>query len=282
MQMMPESGFVLAAEAKELRALLVSDTHVNGIQLNRMAQWLTQHATDYDVVLACGNMANLVNKSRNEPSAEGRASEQLVDTLTFLLEHVRKPVIYVPGNTDPSGAFSYGLEMPHVINAHKRAVQLDETLVLLGLGGSIPAQKDQKDILEGYPYKADEDFAKDLTGCFETATKSFGPRVDYLLLTHLGPSDSPTTDVYLGKDKTNAGSKALADTLKAHSEQVLCNIHGHSAMAEGMTKPYSSTTQVINPGGMTCGRFGELSLAKLPTGRWQVTSVKFFNLDQPF
>jgi Icc-related predicted phosphoesterase len=277
-----EGGFILGAEPRGLRALLVSDSHVNGAQLNRLAQWLAESKCEYDVVIACGNMANLVNKKRTEPSTEYRATEQLVDTLTFLLEHVKKPVIYVPGNTDPSQTFTHGIEMPHVINAHKRAVQLDDTLVLLGLGGSIPVQKDQKDILEGYPYQKDEDLGKDLTACFETADKSFGPEMSYIVLTHLGPSDSTTTDVYLGKEKVNAGSRALADALKAHSSQVLCNIHGHSAVSEGMTKPCASTMQVINPGGVTCGRFGELNLAKLPTGKWQVVGVKFFNLDQPF
>ncbi len=266
-----------AVPPKELKILLVSDSHVHGAQLNNLAQWLKTTEANYDVVLLAGNMANMINKKRKDFGAEAEATEQLAQTLQFFMEHTKKPVIYIPGNTEPSATYSFELEIPGAINAHKRAVQLDEGLVLVGLGGAMPVQKEGKDVLEGFPYQKDEDFAKDLTTCFESATKTFGPNVDYVLLTHVGPSDCPTTDAYIAKDKLAVGSKALAEALKKNS--VICNIHGHAALNEGLAKPFGPSLPVINPGGLVSGRFGELTLRRTMTGKWKVAAVQFHNLD---
>ena len=273
---------MMPAETKELRALLVSDTHVNGMQMNLLAEWLKHVEGKYDFVFLTGNLSNMINKQRKDYMAEGEAAQQVVDTLTYFLEHVKVPIIYVPGNTEPSATYTYGLEIPHAINAHKRAVQLDSNLVVIGLGGSIPVQKDGKDILEGFPYQKDEDFGKELTSCFETAQKNFGPGMEYLVLTHVGPVESATSEAYLGKDKVNVGSKALGELLKKHGESIVCNVHGHSSLGEGMTKPYASSVPIINPGGLTSGRFGELTLVKVPTGKWKVAGVNFHNFDAAF
>lgn len=266
-------------EPKALKALLIGDSHVNGGQLNQLAIWLHETKAEFDVILVTGNMANLVNKLRTSPACEYQAAEQVVDSLQFFLDHVKKPVIYLPGNTEPSAVFNYEIDMPNAINLHKRAIQLDDNLVIIGLGGSIPVQKDGKDLLEGFPYKTDEEYTKDLDACVDAAFKKFGPDCDYVLLTHLGPVESPTSDLFLGKETTHAGSKGLSELLKKHGEKILCNVHGHSSLAEGMCKPYPSPVRVINPGGMTSGRFGELTLTKLPTGKWTVQSVQFHNVE---
>jgi Icc-related predicted phosphoesterase len=270
--------WIAPPQAKELKVLLVSDSHANGLQLNQLAAWLSQRTIDYDLVLLAGNLSNITNPTRAHPSAEYQGAVQVTDTLAFFRDHVGKPIIYVPGNTEPSAVYDYGLGVPYAINAHKRAVQLDESLLLVGLGGAIPVSKDGKTVLEGYPYKSDEEFGKELATCMDSVIQRFGSGVDVLLLTHMGPTDSATSDVYLASEKINAGSLALSHTLKTYSSQILCNIHGHSSLAEGFTKPYSPTLQVINPGGLTTGRFGELHLVKQPTGHWQVVSVNFYNL----
>lgn len=277
--MQPPHMMMKACEPKQLKALLVSDSHVNGAQLNRLAQWLKETKAEYDVVLMAGNMANMVNAKRRDPSAEYLATDQVVDTLTYFLEHVKKPVIYVPGNTEPSASYTYGLDVPNAINAHKRAVQLDESLIVVGLGGSLPVQKDGKAKLEGFPYQKEEDYAKDLEGCLDSAAKTFGPNVDYLLLTHMGPTESATTEAFFDAEKLNVGSKTLGEALKKRAATLLCNVHGHSGLGEGMSKPYGPGVSVINPGAVTDGKFGELTMVRGFNGRWKLGAVNFINLD---
>eukprot|EP00831_Metopus_contortus_P016113 TRINITY_DN1671_c0_g1_i3.p1 TRINITY_DN1671_c0_g1~~TRINITY_DN1671_c0_g1_i3.p1 ORF type:complete len:245 (-),score=53.23 TRINITY_DN1671_c0_g1_i3:205-939(-) len=165
--------------------------------------------------------------------------------------------------------------MPNVVNLHKRAVPLEKNLVLVGLGGCPPAKKDDKDVLEGFPYKDDSEFKKDADTCVEAALKQFGTETDVVLLTHLGPDSSATTKVQLETEKLEAGSKGLSETIKKNADNIICNIHGHSALAEGFDKPYSPKLPIINPGGLASGRFAEVTLANLPSGRWRVASMKF-------
>ena len=268
----------MPVEPKELKALLISDSHVHGEYLNKLAMWLDHTEKKYDVVIIAGNMANMLNKLRNEPHAEYQASQQVVDTLTFFIEHVKKPVFFLPGNTEPTALYSYGFDVPNAVNVHKRAAQLDEKLVILGLGGSIPVEKDKKDILEGYPYKKDQEFTKELEACLESSIKNFGSDVNIILLTHVGPSESTTTDVHLDKEKVNGGVKGFGELLKKYSDNILCNVHGHSSFCEGLTKPFGPKISIINPGGMVAGHFGELNLFRQPTGNWSVTSVEFHSL----
>jgi len=276
---MAQIGMMMKGEVKELKALLISDIHVHGGYLNKLALWLSETKTEYDVVLLAGNLANMVNKQRKDYVSECQASEQVIDTLNFFMEHVKKPVIYVPGNTEPSATYTYQLDIPSAVNAHKRAIQLDDNLVIVGLGGSAPIQKEGKDILEGFPYQKDDEYTKELNACFDTAMKTFGPNADYILLTHMGPAEAETTEAYLGNDKLNVGSKGLGEMIKKNSANLLCNIHGHSSLGEGISKPYTPSLPIINPGGLTAGRFGELRLARMITGRWKVASVMFHNLE---
>jgi len=274
---MPPMMPAMPLPPKELKILLISDSHVHGPNLNNFAMWLKNYKPNYDVVLVAGNMANLTNKKRKDMMSETEAAEQLSQTLLFLMEHIQKPVIYIPGNTEPSMTYTYELEIPGAVNAHKRAVQLDEGLVLVGLGGAIPVQKDGKDVLEGFPYQKDEEFAKDLNMCLESAKKTFGPESDYVLLTHMGPTESPMSEAYIAKDKLQVGSKSLAEALKKSG--VICHIHGHSVSNEGLARPFGTELPIINPGGLVSGRFGELTLVRGLSGKWKMGSVQFFNLE---
>ena len=132
-------------------------------------------------------------------------------------------------------------------------------------------------MLEGFPYQKDDEYTKDLTMCLESAKKTFGPDTDYLLLTHMGPSESPMSDAYIAKDKLAVGSKGLAETLKKGG--VIGHIHGHSALNEGLAKPFGADLPIINPGGLVGGRFGELTLIRGMSGKWKVGEVKFHNLE---
>eukprot|EP00826_Nyctotherus_ovalis_P043378 TRINITY_DN455_c0_g1_i1.p1 TRINITY_DN455_c0_g1~~TRINITY_DN455_c0_g1_i1.p1 ORF type:complete len:285 (-),score=111.38 TRINITY_DN455_c0_g1_i1:96-950(-) len=264
-------------EPKELRALVISDAHVNGKQLNSLGEWLRAKRPSYDVVLLLGNIANMVNKFRNDYYAENEAIRQLDDTIKFLGDCIEKPIFYIPGNTEPTGTYNFTVEIPDSVNLHKRAVQLDEGLAIIGLGGAMPIKKEDKEILEGYPYSSEEEFSKDLAACIEAATKTFGPTTSFLLLTHVGPEEAGTAEIYLGKDQVNGGCKGLAELLK--SNKIIGHVHGHSALAEGLTKPFGPSIPVVNPGGLVAGRFGEISLKRGTDGIWKVGDVQLRNLN---
>lgn len=263
-------------EPKELRALLISDIHVNGGQLNKLAEWLKTTKPNYDVVFLLGNIANMTNKFRNDYFAENEAIRQLADTIKFLSDYIKRPIFYIPGNTEPSGIYNFMIEIPESMNLHKRAIQLDEGLVVIGLGGAVPVKKEDKEILEGYPYTSTEEFNKDLTACIESATKTFGP-TNFLLLTHIGPEEAETAKVYLDKEQVNGGSKGFSDILK--NNKIIGHIHGHSALAGGLSKPFGSAIPIINPGGLVAGHFGEVTLRRAVDGTWKIGEVQFRNLN---
>ena len=264
-------------EPKELRILVLSDIHVHGGHLNNLASWLKATKPNYDMVFLMGNMSNMINRLRNNFSAENEASEQLVSIIKFLNDYVSKPVFYIPGNTEPSGIYNSMYEIPGGINLHKKAVQLDEGLVAIGLGGSIPVKKEDKDILEGFPYQSEDEFKKDLTACVESVKMTFGPNANVLLLTHMGPAESGTAKVYLGKDEVNGGCKGFDDAIK--DIRFIGHIHGHSAISEGLSKPFGPSIPVINPGGLVSGRFGEISIRRGTDGVWKIADAGFKNLE---
>jgi len=264
-------------EPKELRVLLLSDIHSHGANFNKLAEWLKAFKPNYDMVFVLGNISNMLNNLRNNPIAENQATEQLVSTFKFLKDYINNPIVYIPGNTEPTAIYSYALELPEAMNLHKRAMQIDDNLILIGLGGSLPAKKEEKDILEGYPYEKAEDYGKDLASCMDAAEKTFGPNVSYLLLTHIGPAESTTTEVYLNNDTVNGGFKEFAAILK--EKNIVGHVHGHSVAGEGLSKPFGPSKPVINPGGFVNGRFGELSLRRDVTGKWKVADVQFRSLD---
>lgn len=267
--------FPIIYEPKEIKALLISDAHSNGEQFNRLAEKL-KLSKDYDVVLVLGNVANMVNKFRNDYFAENEAIRQLADTIKFLSDYIEKPIFYIPGNTEPTATYNFMIEIPESVNLHKRAVQLEDGLVLIGLGGSIPVKEGDKDVLEGYPYASSEEFSKDLTACVEAATKTFGPNTNFLLLTHIGPEEAGTAMVNLGKSQVNGGCKGISELLK--SNKIIGHIHGHSAISEGLTKPFGPSIPIINPGGLVAGRFGEISLRRSIDGTWKIADVQLKSL----
>lgn len=264
-------------EPKELRALLISDSHTNGIFLNNLAEYFNATKPNYDFIFLLGNISNITNKLRNDYFAENEAMRQLGDTIKFLNDYIERPIFYIPGNTEPTGTYNYTLEIPESVNLHKRAVQIDEGLAIIGLGGSIPVKEEEKEILEGYPYASSEEYAKDLSGCIETATKIFDPKTSFLLLTHIGPQEAETAEVYLGKGQVNGGYKGFGELVK--NNKVIGHIHGHSALAGGLTKPFGPSIPVINPGGLVAGHFGEISLRRNIQGNWKVADVQFKSLN---
>jgi Icc-related predicted phosphoesterase len=79
-----------------------------------------------------------------------------------------------------------------------------------------------------------------------------------------------------------AGSKHIKDLLLANKDRIVCNIHGHThdgAFIQNIWKP-KDPLPVINPGSLSQGEFGEITLRKsIISGKWKVSESTKFYLD---
>lgn len=264
-----ESTFRAPARLTSLKILVVTDTHLSGYHMNQFALWYSKFKPAYDVILHAGDFANLEQKDHEDVIKELQGEQHSAETLLFFQEHVRAPIAFVPGNHDPKKLFD-GVVPPlaNVINLHKKAIVLDENLVLLGLGGSGPAKKAEAGSLPETSYSTEEAYSKELTETFAKAYGRFGPAAQFLLLTHAGPADSSTTKVA----KVSEGSAGLSALLDAQKDRILCSVHGMTHSAAGLCDG------VVNPGGLCTGKFCELNLVKGIDGKWKVGSTKFYDL----
>lgn len=276
--------YMVSADKTTLKILLVTDTHANGYQMNQFALWQAKYNPQYDFVIHSGDFSNIGTKEHSDPIKEKEAEQHATDTLKFFTERVKAPLLFIPGNHEANKMYSDGISVPNAINMYKKSFLIDDHLVLVGMGGSIPAVKEENkkwvEVWEGYPYKSDEEYKKDLDETFEGAFKKFGSDSDYILLTHVGPWDSITSISHMSGSTIYAGSQAQMALHAKYTKNILCSIHGHTHDSEGMAKLHESESRVLNTGAMTIGRFGELNLAKGANGRWRVTSFKYYNMGE--
>ena len=84
-------------------------------------------------------------------------------------------MLYIPGNHDPKTLFEENKKAltPTSANIHNAFVQLADGLMLLGLGGSVPAFKKTPDSSEEvwspYPWKDGDLYTKTLSNLYEAA-----------------------------------------------------------------------------------------------------------------
>jgi Icc-related predicted phosphoesterase len=117
----------------------------------------------------------------------------------------------------------------------------------------------------------------------------------FLLVTHIGPSDLGTTDVHPNparpeRSRINAGSTAVRSqllSLAGHTdsttgtaaERILALVHGHSHQPWGISQLGTRLT-VINPGPLRDGRYGELELVRLNgQQQWRMQSIQLSTMD---
>ena len=75
-----------------------------------------------------------------------------------------------------------------------RQVCIAPNLHLFGIGGSIPGYQEGKHLWDGFPYKTEAEYAKDLTKLlddgFISESSSLTPQDAVILMTHSGPDKS--------------------------------------------------------------------------------------------
>ena len=76
-------------------------------------------------------------------------------------------------------------------NVHMKQVCIAPNLHLFGIGGSVPVYKDGKHLWDGFPYRTEEEYAKDITKLlddgFISESSSLTPQDAVILMTHSGP-----------------------------------------------------------------------------------------------
>ena len=270
--------------------LVLADIHSNMKNLQLLKKWYYENNPNYDFIFLLGDIVVIKDENRGKNENESAVELELNNIVKFLHSFNNKPIIFIPGNHDPTSSFinNSSLTLQNFFNIHKSYFQIEENLILVGLGGSIPAFKNNEfdkpcEIWKGYPYtlKDDPKFNEDLEKTFNMAYQKFGENSDYILVTHNGPSNSPTTVV---KDLTTpndpnliyGGSEAISDLLKKFKSIILLNLHGHNHLSKGKIKFLNDgKIEILNPGALTDDMFAEIKISRDSTGRFSILSEKF-------
>lgn len=75
---------------------------------------------------------------------------------------------------------------------HCRKVKVAPHLYMLGIGGSTPAYQNNELLWEGFPYKTDAEFGKDLEGFLDPILEEEMVSLSdsYIFMSHVGPGKS--------------------------------------------------------------------------------------------
>ncbi|CAG8619910.1 12746_t:CDS:2 [Ambispora gerdemannii] len=258
--------------------LLVSDIHSRFDNIENLYKWLIDHNrfTDIDYVIASGD---LVNTDYVTPDTEPtKKDEQEYREVISALVKYGKQFYYIPGNHDPTRAFSQSGESLGGQNFHQKVIELDEGLSMIGFGGSVDGvYKHSPDqvVWPAYPSNTERSITENLPILLSKVPSDN----DILLVTHFGPSVTATADVNIfpgNEEKTRIESgrqvfPALRSLLTSHTppntdlqskyQVITVNIHGHSHYPFGLT--HIGQTMIINPGPLRDGRFAILKMERI-------------------
>lgn len=139
-----------SSDKQTVRLLLVTDVHNAVSQCVKVAAFAQGHTA----VLVTGDLSNY-NHGRSDSISESEAEQQLQAVLRALETGHETPLFFIPGNHDAPSLFQP--DAPRVAGTRSVAlhatapVQLADGLVIMGLGGSVPATQDGYQAWEGFP-----------------------------------------------------------------------------------------------------------------------------------
>ncbi|EFA74536.1 hypothetical protein PPL_00034 [Heterostelium album PN500] len=224
----------------KLRILLATDLHLHYENLNALGKYISENKEN-------GDIANF-DPMEEDQMEKVYVCEGEMSTALQMLENIHYNVIYVPGNHDAKTTLLNALDKrPRLTNfarnAHRHTIRIAEDLVLLGLGGSLPGYRGDKEVWVGYPFKSDSQLKSELDATWREASSSGSIKENdsVLLMTHVGPDSSTTT----------------IDRLDTSVEPI------HSG---------------INPGPLKFSRFALITIEKKVNFGWRVTSTEFKTL----
>ncbi|KAJ3318011.1 hypothetical protein HDV06_001004 [Boothiomyces sp. JEL0866] len=219
-----------------MRFLLIGDIHKS-----QHLQKITEIQDQFDAVLINGDFLSIQHPNETESDDHD---------FQLILDQFEIPVFYVPGNHDPKSRFNSNDES----NIHQRWVEFNGVCIG-GLGGAVGGiyKHNGEEKFEGFPYNQGS-MASDFNELISTAPESF------ILLTHCGPSNTPTTDENFLLDDTERVDMGADCLYQFHLKRNGCmvHVHGHSHHCFGMTR--IGHDLIVNPGALEDGRYGVLEL----------------------
>ncbi|KAM9957622.1 hypothetical protein ACTFIW_012588 [Dictyostelium discoideum] len=277
---------------KEINILIVSDIHLSFTNIKKLGEKINNKKID--LIICGGDVCNFDPVNCNDLEKVEECEKEMTEIFKALHEIVPSvDILYVPGNHDSKSTLlfeSNNLEskVPKLTdrsyNIHKGNFRLDDDLVLVGLGGSLPSYCDNKPHWTGYPYDysngADNDEKQvllDLNQSFKFKD-TINSKDKIILLTHMGPYNCYTTidQIDLSISPIYSGSKSIENIIKENQQQIFLNIHGHTHHSTGLAKV--GKTYVCNPGSLRSGHYVILKVEKFCNQLWRLKSTKFYKL----
>ena len=264
----------------KLEILVISDIHESKENIEKLIIFCKKNYISTNYIFCLGDIVT-IPQGKQEDKSICEQKEKEIKEMFILLEQINSNIIYLPGNHDPVTLFK---DPPKItensINLHLSSYKIKDDLLLIGLGGSNCSIKtdetlyhsyenlDTKNIIwKGYPYiddmtspnyeKSDELLKNDLDK-LENYINDFEGKI--VLLTHMGPFISNTSNPFDKESIIYAGSQAVNDLILKFENKIIVDLHGHSHKSVGIGKVHK--VKVFNPGAITLGSFGFLTLVK--------------------
>lgn len=276
----------------KLLILVVSDTHENINNINLLVEIFEKKPKKPDYIFLLGDIVTIKQGDQdNEEKCE--KYYEIINKILELLEKISPNVLYLPGNHDPKTLFEntnkkkLGLKS---INLHLKKYDINENLLVIGIGGSITNLKSNEkeyhkykvninDIeWKGYPYIDDNEnpnfekcenlFEKDLNIIFNIIKENKDKQ--FILISHNGPFKSPSSNSFEKETCFYAGSIILDKYIYQNKNNILCALHGHTHKGRGICNLYNIT--ICNPGSLRDGFYSEMNLI-LRNDKWIIKNI---------
>ncbi|KAF2075661.1 hypothetical protein CYY_003034 [Polysphondylium violaceum] len=266
---------------KTIKLLIASDIHLSYKNIDALAQVVRDRNEKIDYVICPGDVCNFNPDNCNNDDMV-RECEDEMKKIMIALEAIHPNVLYVPGNHDAKTTLlingdTDALKLSsHSTNLHKSSIRIDDSLVILGLGGSLPSIRNGENHWVGYPYQKESELEKDLDQMVAHSQLTTNVKDDdrIILLSHSGPFNSGTTvdQVEDPKNPIYSGSKSINTYLESN-KSIFLNIHGHTHHSSGMGRVGKSF--IVNPGSLRTGHYVLLTLEKYDNVLWRIKSTEF-------
>ena len=280
----------------KLSILIVSDTHEEIDNLNKLLEECEKNSYKPDYIFLLGDIVTIPQGEQDNENKYENYYKIINQTLQ-ILEKISPNVIYIPGNHDPKTLFDNDNKIKFgnsSINLHKKKYELNNNLLLIGIGGSITNLiSNEKEYYKyeyninnvewrGYPYidnnenpnfeKCEELFKKDLDIIFNYIKDN---NKQIILISHNGPFNSSTSNCFEKGKCFYAGSLILDKFIYENKNRILTVLHGHTHTGTGVSTLYN--INIFNPGPMKNGHYGKIDLV-LKDDKWvlkNITKLRF-------
>ena len=280
----------------KLSILIVSDTHEKIDNLNKLVEECEKNSYKPDYIFLLGDIVTILQGDQdNENKCEKYYT--IINQILQILEQISPNVIYIPGNHDPKILFDNDNKIKFgnsSINLHKKKYEINNNLLVIGIGGSITNLKsNEKEYYKydyninnvewrGYPYidnnenpnfeKCEELFKKDLDIIFNYLKDN---NKQIILISHNGPFNSSTSNCFENGTCFYAGSLILDKFIYDNKKRILTVLHGHTHYGFGVSTLYD--INIFNPGPLKNGHYGKIDL-NYKDEKWiikKITKLRF-------